>query len=361
MLGNPTDRAVLRKAFTALDCTWAGSWIESDAASSAVAGAESGVDSGDDVAVRAGTADHPKIDPIQINPRKEWRIGGLPDRHHRSLHWKLSISLARRNGWNAEHKKAPRTNAHSNVVQSAIRVPQLVCLLLANHQPLILRLPLFFARTRVTVSKVTMARTLFVVVFCFIGVTLRAQNVQPSISPSASPSPSPSPLNAPSPTPTPQIPRDLIPNPNSVPVPTPPPSAPDLLPESNKLPPTPTPGPNPADLIPYGIPIGPPTPAPKPLVEQAVKDQARFREILTIAKRDPHAIEIWANAAKVDNLEYKRGWLRQYDNYVSGVMRKLEPRLKATIDAWERGQLSVHNQHNIKPTIPLLDLQSSRR
>jgi len=204
-----------------------------------------------------------------------------------------------------------------------------------------------------------MVRTLFVVVFCFIGVTLRAQNAQPSASPSASASPSP--LSAPSPTPTPQIPRDLIPNPNNVPVPTPPPSAPDLLPESNKLPPTPTPGPNPADLIPQGIPIGSPTPTPKPLAEQAVKDKARFREILTIAKRDPHSIELLANAAKADNLEYKRGWLRDYDSYLSEVMRKLEPRLKTTINAWEIGQVSTHSQHNIKPTIPLRDLQSSSR
>jgi hypothetical protein len=204
-------------------------------------------------------------------------------------------------------------------------------------------------------------RTLLVGVFCCIGVTLQAQNAQPSASPSASPLPSPSALSAPSPTPTPQIPRDLIPNPNSVPVPTPPPSAPDLLPESNKLPPTPTPGPNPADLLPHGIPIGTPMPTPKPLQEQAVKDKARFREILTTAKRDPQAIEMQANAARADNFEYKREWLRQYDAYVSGVMRKLEPRLKTTIDVWEKGQEAVHAQHVIKPTIPLRDLQSSNR
>lgn len=155
------------------------------------------------------------------------------------------------------------------------------------------------------------------------------------------------------------MPRDLIPNPNDVPVPTPPPSAPDLLPESNKLPPTPTPGPNPADLIPQGIPIGTPTPAPKPLMEQKVKDTVRFRQILTIAKRDPAAVEMWDNSVKADNLEYKREWLRQYDSYVSGVMRKLEPRLKATIDAWETVQVATHMQHLVKPTIPLRDLRSS--
>ncbi len=155
------------------------------------------------------------------------------------------------------------------------------------------------------------------------------------------------------------MPRDLIPNPNSVPVPTPPPSAPDLLPESNKLPPTPTPGPNPADLLPHGLPIGTPAPTPKPLAEQAVKDKARFREILTIAKRDPQAIEMWNKAAIADNLEYKRQWLRQYDSYVSGVMQKLEPRLKTTIVAWEVGQVSTHSQHILKPTVPLRYLQSS--
>jgi hypothetical protein len=206
-----------------------------------------------------------------------------------------------------------------------------------------------------------MVRVLLVVVFCFIGVTLKAQNAQPSASSSPAPSPSPSPLSSPSPTPTPQIPRDLIPNPNNVPVPTPPPSAPDLLPESNKLPPTPTPGPNPADLLPRGLPIGTPTPTPKPLAEQGVRDRVRFREIQTIAKRDPKAIELLANAARADNLEYRRQWLRQYDSYISEVMRRLEPRLKPTIDAWERGQVSVHSQHNIKETIPLQDLQSSSR
>jgi hypothetical protein len=97
------------------------------------------------------------------------------------------------------------------------------------------------------------------------------------------------------------------------------------------------------------------------LAEQAVRDKARFRDILTIAKRDPHSVELWSNAAKADTLEYKRGWLRQYDSYVSEVMRKLEPRLKTTIDGWERTQLYTHNQHNIEPTIPLRDLQSSSR
>jgi hypothetical protein len=97
------------------------------------------------------------------------------------------------------------------------------------------------------------------------------------------------------------------------------------------------------------------------LAEQAVKDKSRFREILTIAKLDPHSIELWTNAAKADNLEYKRGWLREYDSYVSEVMRKLEPRLKTTINAWERGQVATHSQHNIKPTVPLRDLQSSSR
>jgi len=75
LLGNPTDRAVLRKAFTASDCACAGSWVKSDAASSAGAGAESGVDSGDDVTARATTMDHLKIDPAQINPSREWRLG----------------------------------------------------------------------------------------------------------------------------------------------------------------------------------------------------------------------------------------------------------------------------------------------
>jgi hypothetical protein len=151
-----------------------------------------------------------------------------------------------------------------------------------------------------------------------------------------------------------------LPNPDSVPIPTPPPSAPDLLPEAGKLPPTPTPGPNPADLLPQGIPIGTPTPKPKPLAEQDVKDKVRFRQIQTIAQLDPTAIQMWDNSNRADNFEYRREWLRQYYDYCSGMMRKLEPRLKTTIDTWEQTELSTHTQQNIKPTIPLRDLQSSK-
>jgi hypothetical protein len=208
-----------------------------------------------------------------------------------------------------------------------------------------------------------MVRILLVVVSCLIGVVLRAQNAQPSASASPSATQSASPLASPSasPTPIPKIPRDLIPNPNNVPIPTPPPSAPDLLPEATKLPPAPTPGPNPADLIPNGSPIGTPTPTPKPLAEQQVKDQVRFRQIQTIAKLDPTAVQLWANVGKADNFEYKREWLQQYYQYCARVMRKLEPRLKKVIDAWEKGELYTATQHNIKPTIPLRDLHSSNR
>jgi hypothetical protein len=96
-------------------------------------------------------------------------------------------------------------------------------------------------------------------------------------------------------------------------------------------------------------------------MEQAVKDKARFQQIETIAKRDPAAVEMWASAARADNFEYRRQWLRQYFSYCSDLMRKLEPRLKPTIDAWERTQIYVYSQHNIKPTIPLQDLRSSSR
>ncbi len=65
----------MRKALTASDCVWAGSWVKSDAASSAGAGVESGADSGADVIARARTMDDPKTDPAQINPSREWRIG----------------------------------------------------------------------------------------------------------------------------------------------------------------------------------------------------------------------------------------------------------------------------------------------
>jgi hypothetical protein len=151
----------------------------------------------------------------------------------------------------------------------------------------------------------------------------------------------------------------LIPNPNNVPIPTPPPAKNDLLPDTRSLPATPTPGPNPADLLPQGIPIPTPTPKPKPLMEQQVKDKVRFRQILTIAKRDPAALVLWNKAITSVTFEYRREWLRQYDQQVAATMEKLEPRLKTSIEAWEKVQETRHNQQLVRPTIPLRDLRSA--
>jgi hypothetical protein len=206
-----------------------------------------------------------------------------------------------------------------------------------------------------------MVRIYLILFCCLIGTMLRAQTAQPSGSPSPSPSPLSSASPSPSPTASPQIPRDLIPNPNNVPIPTPPPAANDLLPDTRSLPATPTPGPNPADLLPQGIPIGTPTPKPKPLMEQEVKDKTRFRQILSTAKQDPVALDYWNKAVSSYTFEYRREWLREYDKQVAATMRKLEPRLKTTIDTWEKTQVVRHTQQNIKPSVPLRDLQSSSR
>jgi hypothetical protein len=95
-------------------------------------------------------------------------------------------------------------------------------------------------------------------------------------------------------------------------------------------------------------------------MEQAVKDKVRFRQILTIAKRDPAALELWNKASTSDTFEYRREWLREYDKQLAATMLKLESRLKTMIDTWEKSQITRHSQQLVKPTIPLRDLQSAR-
>jgi hypothetical protein len=94
-------------------------------------------------------------------------------------------------------------------------------------------------------------------------------------------------------------------------------------------------------------------------MEQQVKDKVRFRQILTVAKRDPEALDLWHKAMTSSTFEYRREWLRQYDKHVATIMEKLEPRLKTTIDTWERIQETRHGQQLVQPTIPLGDLQSA--
>jgi hypothetical protein len=203
-----------------------------------------------------------------------------------------------------------------------------------------------------------------------IALTLRAQTTPGTPTPSPTQSPSPktkaSAAGGPSASPSPsvQLPPDLLPDPQHAPIPTPPPPASnDLLPE-NKPAPTPVEqAPSQQDLIPSTPTPGPSpgasaseeaqeTPTPKKLAEQVLKEKMRFRQLESIAERDPHAIELWDIANRQSTMEYRRRWQRLYYVYVCDKMRKLDPSVSELIDNWEQTHLSAQSLHNTKPTVP---------
>ena len=175
--------------------------------------------------------------------------------------------------------------------------------------------------------------------------------------------PTPAPTANVSPTPEAPVLPEATPEPLITPVPTPPESAaPDLLPETNALPrPRSTPAPNPLDLLPGGpAPQGVIPPGTQSSAAQRIKDLIRFREIRTLAERDPYAISLRYYAGRAATFNQKRQYLRLYYHYLGARMRKLEPRLIALINNFEWGQISLQTQANIRPTIPLRELDQRK-
>ena len=179
----------------------------------------------------------------------------------------------------------------------------------------------------------------------FVGAVASAQSAQPSPTESL-----------PQPTPTPQ--EEASPAPTASPAPEPQ-GVPQLLPESKTLPVQPPETPLPPDLIPEGTKPKPPgLPAPNPAsAEQQEKDKIRFRQIRTIAQRNPFAIYLLRRAVLEKTEEGEREYLRDYYTTTCDQMRKLEPRLKPVIDAFENGNVGRVSQFGIRPTIPLRDIR----
>jgi hypothetical protein len=177
----------------------------------------------------------------------------------------------------------------------------------------------------------------------FVGAVASAQNAQPSPTESL-----------PQPTPTPQ--EEASPAPTASPAPQ---GVPELLPESKTLPVQPPETPLPPDLIPEGTKPKPPgLPAPNPAsAEQQEKDKVRFRQIRTLARRNPFAIYLLGRAMLEKTAEGEREYLRAYYTTMCDQMRKLEPRLKPVIDAFENLNVGRLSQFGIRPTIPLRDIR----
>jgi hypothetical protein len=135
---------------------------------------------------------------------------------------------------------------------------------------------------------------------------------------------------------------------------------PQLLPESNAIPfppPETSLPPLPQDLIPQGAKPQFPGSIPNPTsAEQQEKDRIRFRQIRTIAVRNPYAIYFLRRATLASTDEMKREYLRVYFTTMCDQMRKLEPRLKLMIDAFENANIGRASQLVLRPTVPARDI-----
>jgi hypothetical protein len=132
---------------------------------------------------------------------------------------------------------------------------------------------------------------------------------------------------------------------------------PQLLPESKTLPLQPPETVLPRDLIPEGAKPRIPGSTPNPTsAEQLEKDKIRFRQLRTIAVRDPYAIYFWRRARSENTDEMKREYLRVYYITMCEEMRKLEPRLKPMIDAFEASNLARVSPIAARPTVPERDI-----
>ena len=132
---------------------------------------------------------------------------------------------------------------------------------------------------------------------------------------------------------------------------------PQLLPESKTLPPQPAETVLPRDLIPEGAKPRIPGSIPSPTsAEQLEKDKIRFRQLRTIAVRDPYAVYFWRRARLEHTDEMKREYLRVYYVTMCDEMRKLEPRLKPMIDAFEASNLGRVSPVGARPTVPGRDI-----
>jgi len=155
----------------------------------------------------------------------------------------------------------------------------------------------------------------------------------------------------------PQSTQSASPAPTASPTPELQQQEPQLLPESNQLPLPPVEAPLPQDLIPQGSKPQFPGSIPNPTsAEQLEKDRIRFRQIRTIAARNPYAIYFSRRARLASTDEMKREFLRVYYTTMCDQMRKLEPRLKPMIDGFENTNIARASQIALRPTIPARDI-----
>jgi hypothetical protein len=103
--------------------------------------------------------------------------------------------------------------------------------------------------------------------------------------------------------------------------------APGLLPESGELP------------------ARPPTKSPGKMsstrasAREAVEKDSRFEEIRSLAMNSPRAARLLKSARHSSNSASRRNYLRAYYVTVASRMRKLDPKLKTSIDSYEEAKI----------------------
>jgi hypothetical protein len=133
-------------------------------------------------------------------------------------------------------------------------------------------------------------------------------------SPSQSPSPNPS---------SSELDEPALPTPEAAPSNP----EPGLLPESGELPARP----------PAGVPAKLSSPRVAPL--NGLEKEGRFDEVRSLAMNNPRAAFLLKRARFSSNSASRRTYLRAYYITVASRMRKLDPKLKSSIDAYEEAKI----------------------
>jgi hypothetical protein len=102
---------------------------------------------------------------------------------------------------------------------------------------------------------------------------------------------------------------------------------PGLLPESGELPASPPAG------VPSNLSSTPESPTPE------FPKEGRFDEIRSLAMSNPRAAYLLKRARGSSNSASRRTYLRAYYVTVASRMRKLDPKLKSSIDAYEEAKI----------------------
>jgi hypothetical protein len=128
------------------------------------------------------------------------------------------------------------------------------------------------------------------------------------------------PKSSPTPDPTSsEMQEPALPTPEA----TPGDAEPILLPESNQLPA------NPGAERPTRASIS------RASTTSSAKETARFNEVQSLAMRNPRAAYLLKRARNSSSAATRRTYLREYYSTVAARMRKLDPELKGSIDAYE--------------------------